>query len=113
MLARFLAPAGLARVAIDGPRAKLLAVDDDTARAVCVVILATAFVSRTIKTYGASAPSPIGPPNSEKEKEEMRKRALAARVASGLLPRRSSKRPKTDFGLTATKKDAAIEKKLD
>ncbi|VDC03902.1 unnamed protein product [Peniophora sp. CBMAI 1063] len=94
MLARLLAPAGLAHVALDGPRAKLLAVDDDTARAVCVVILAGAFLTRTVKTYGASAPSPIGPPNSEKEKEEMRRRALAARVA-------------------AHKKDAEVEKKLE
>ena len=89
MLARFLAPAGLAHVSFDGPRAKLLAVDDDTARAICVVILAGAFLTRTVKTFGpSSAPSPSGPPNSEKEKEEMRKRALATRVAGGSLRRR-------------------------
>ncbi|KZV70606.1 hypothetical protein PENSPDRAFT_651334 [Peniophora sp. CONT] len=92
MLARFLAPAGLAHVAFDGPQAKLLAVDDDTARAVCVVVLATAFVTRTIKTYGASAPSPTGPPNSEKAKEEMRRRALAARVAAGKKDELSEKK---------------------
>jgi hypothetical protein len=77
----FFSPVGLANVSYVGAqgKGKLVAVDPDAARGVCVLLLAACFVKRAITTFGG--PNNSGESNTEDERARMRQRQLTARVA--------------------------------
>jgi hypothetical protein len=79
LLFSFFSPLGLAHVSYIGAQGKLLAVDPDTARSACVLLLGVCFITRTLKTFSTALPA--NGPETESEKAQMRQRMLSARVA--------------------------------
>ncbi|KAI0032334.1 hypothetical protein K488DRAFT_78533 [Vararia minispora EC-137] len=67
LLFNFFSPLGLANVSYIGVqgKGKLIAVDPDSARGVCVLLLAGCFVTRAVKNFGG--PSSPGAPNTDDE----------------------------------------------